>query len=120
MFRERTPQTAQHPSQATRFQLEALSPGERDKRPRTEINGKRRKVKKASCVARLDENNLLNAVSHLLDQMTHRLCRWRRRRRRSGWSGEDRQKKKGKEAVGGRHGGVIYTSMIQIFCFSKS
>lgn len=82
-FRERKPQTAQHPSQATRFQLIALSPGERHKRPRTEINGKRRKVKKASRVARLDENNLLNAVPHLLDQMTHRLCRWRRRR--SGW-----------------------------------
>ena len=45
----------------------------------------KRKVKIASHVTKM---KIIYAASHLLDQMTHRLCRWRkkrRRRRRSGW-----------------------------------
>lgn len=34
------------------------------------------------------------------------------------WVVKTGERKKGKEAVGGGHGGVIYTFVMHIFCFS--
>lgn len=95
----------------TNHKVSTLSPSQCDRRTtarKVKKKKDKRKEKLASHIAREDHNNIVNAASNLLDQMTHRSCRWKRR---SGWR---RQTEKGEKAVGGRLSGGIYTT-----CFSK-